>query len=211
MALAMLLIMAAVLQGDERGKGVSPPNEAKIPDSPAEPVKVVAALLNGIEFKEQRQTLIKMGERAFPAFEAILADPESDPGHVARIFVVLMAVDADRRRFLDPTVMRLADPNDDVRSRAVRLLALIGSEKEAPSVVALLSDKEWTNAIAAAKTLAAIGDRRAVAAMDVWLKASGRQADRTEDADAELREYVAKYRDELKQRLDRAEKEKPGK
>jgi HEAT repeat protein len=149
---------------------------------------------------KSRQTLVGMGRRAFPVYEAILSDPKSDPYSVERTFAILREVDADRRQFLEYAVQRLADANSDIRAAALFLLEKIGSPRDAQPVVALLSDKKSLIAEAAATVLLALGDQRTVVAMDVWLNSESHR-------DKEwLRKHVAKCRAELKQRLGKAKK-----
>jgi hypothetical protein len=143
-----------------------------------------------------------MGAKAFPVYEAILADPKSVPDSVARIFVVLEHVDADRGRFGEPAVRWLANPNWRTRFYTVRCLGKIGSSREVAPVVALLADEHPEVVVVAARTLAAIGDQRAVAALDIWLNSG---SNRNNEA---LREHVAKCRDELRRRLEK--EKKPG-
>jgi HEAT repeat protein len=160
----------------------------------------VRGLLSSEEFKNPFASLVKSGERAFPAFDAILADPMSEPAHVARVFAVLGHVKANRDRFVEPTVSRLADTDPRVRRCAVILLGQIGGPRDTPPVVALLSDKDRTVSYAAAKSLAAIGGSRDLTAIEVWLRAGNHRDD------GELLGHVAKCRDELKQRLEKEKK-----
>ena len=157
-------------------------------------------LLSGIEFKEQPPALIKMGDKAFPAYAVILADPKSKPQHISRAMGIIAIVPGDRSRFVEPAVQLLGHHDWLIRLSAAQLVGKIGNVRDVAPVVALLADEKWEVSFAAAKTLAAIGDRRTLTALDVWLN-SGKNRD-----DAELRKHVAKYRDELKQRL--AEKKK---
>ena len=87
-------------------------------------------------------------------------------------------------------------------------LAQIGSSRDCAPIVAILSDREWTNSIAAAKTLAAIGDQRSLIAIDVWLNSSSPRRHEGEKLTEMVRKNVIKYRDELKARLEK-EKAKP--
>lgn len=168
-------------------------------------VEEVREVLDRDEFKVQRSVLIKLGKKAFPAYEAILRDTKSDPIHLVCVLNVVSVVPEDRSRFVEPTVLRLADPHRGVRYNATMLLGKIGSSRDALPVVALLADQQIENVYAAANTLAAIGDYRTVTAMDVWL-VSGNRFD-----DAHLLAHVKKCRDELKARLDKEkqQKEKP--
>lgn len=141
------------------------------------------------------QYLIRMGEKVFPTYKAILSDPKSPFDEIAGVFHILRKVKADRRCFIDYAISRLADKKDAIRLSAVELLEQIGSPAEASPVVALLSDEDGSIPYSAAKTLAAIGGPNEVVAMDVWLRGvSHRERSR-------LREHVQKCRDDLQNRL----------
>jgi hypothetical protein len=189
--------MFAVTQAPDRGKGLPPETEAAIRD------------LLGAEEALDLVGLGKIGgftPAAFPVYIRILDDPDEDRYLVARTFVVLAdpLMKADRSQFLDRAIGKLSHSHPSVRHTAVKFLAQIGGAKDTAPVVALLSDKEWETAIAAAKTLAAIGDDRTLAAMNVWLRTSGTHKDRHERVEEVLRKDVTNYRDELKQRLEKA-------
>lgn len=146
--------------------------------------------------EKQIRQLVEMGEKVFPAYEAILADTKSRSHEVASVLSLLREVKADRRGFRKYAVARLADARDGVVLNAVQLLEVIGGPAEASPLVALLSDRDLTNSFAAAKALAAIGGPNEVVAMDVWLRGDSHRGDR------QLREDVQKYRDDLKKCLD---------
>jgi len=160
----------------------------------------IRPLLRGAEF-EQFNTLVAMGEKVFPAFETILADEKTDPLSIARILTVLRSMEGDRKRFVEPSVVRLADRKPTVRWSAVMLLAQIGGPSDIAPIVALLADDDPTVVFQAAVALKSIGNYRTVSAMDVWLNSGNRRDVK------QLIQHVAKCRDELKQRLDK-EKEK---
>jgi hypothetical protein len=170
------------------------------PASPPPSVKEVRQLLNVAHFKEERQVLITMGEKAFPAFKAILSDPEATTAEVGRILGTLCEVKADRGRFLNHAVRALAHKDSGARRAAVKLLEQIGTSAEASPVVALLSDGHMVAdkpiVYYAANTLAAIGGWREVVAMDAWLLGASHRDD------AHLRRHVSECRDRLKKRLD---------
>jgi HEAT repeat protein len=84
-----------------------------------------------------------------------------------------------------------------VRFRALRLLAEIGSEHDTAAVIPLLSDTDSLIRYTASETLAKIGGRRDLEAMDAWLK-NGKNP-RPKDTDYPL--HVKKCRDELEKRL----------
>ncbi|MHB1423597.1 MAG: HEAT repeat domain-containing protein [Gemmataceae bacterium] len=147
---------------------------------------------------ENTQYLLHIGEKAFPAYEAILADQKATPDEVSRVFYVLDEIEADRRCFLKHTVARLTDTHFATRLNAVILLGNIGSPAEASPVVALLSDKRVEVVSRAAWALADIGGPNEVVAMDVWLRGvSFRDS-------AGLRKFVQEHRNKLKKRLDEA-------
>jgi hypothetical protein len=144
--------------------------------------------------------LISMGEKVFPAYEAILSDPKSPPVEIAMVFLVMGYVEADRRQFLKHAMARLTSTDSASRRNAVILMKEIGgaaAEASSP-VVALLSDKEEGIVMKAAETLAAIGAPNEVVAMEVWLRGVSHRDD------ADLRTHVQKCRDELKKRLEDA-------
>jgi HEAT repeat protein len=97
----------------------------------------------------------------------------------------------------------LANPNWRTRFYTVRCLGKIGSTREVAPVVALLADEHPEVVGVAARTLAALGDQRAVAALDIWLNSGSNRNNEV------LRKLVAESRDELKQRLEK--EKKPGK
>jgi hypothetical protein len=157
----------------------------------------VVDLLRGNDFAGCAE-LVEMGEKAFPIYEAILADPKADDGDVGRVLLVIGEVKADRRRFIKYAVSRLTDAKFGVRLNAVLLLKDIGTVAEASPVVALLSDERVEIVYAAAKTLTAIGGPNELVAMDVWFQGVSRRDD------TDLRKRVQKCRDALKKRLDEA-------
>jgi HEAT repeat protein len=156
------------------------------PGAPAQPAgrdkdeqaEKIRGMLRDFEFgRHSFKPLVGMGAKAFPVYEAILADPKSDPDSVARIFVVLEHVDADRGRFGEPAVRWLISSEWEPRLSTVRCLGKIGSSQELAPVVALLAD-EHPEVVVAARTLVAIGDQRALAAMDIWLNSGSNAATR---------------------------------
>lgn len=185
-----------------------PPGESPRPADRAEadptPERIRYMLRDVEPNSKSRQTLVGMGRRAFPVYEAILSDPKSDPYTVERTFAILREVDADRSQFRDYAVQRLADPNWDLRTAALFLLEKIGGPRETPPIVAILSDKKPGVARGAATVLLAIGDERTVVAMDVWLNSDMRRDDPR--GDEWVRKHVAECRDKLKQRLEKEKK-----
>jgi HEAT repeat protein len=159
-------------------------------------VQVVRRLLGRFDFRDELLQLLKLGESAFPAYEALLADPTEHPVRIVNIFVVLRDIKGDRSRFLEHAVRRLVDGDEGVRWHAVKLVAEIGSIAEASPLIALLSDKDITVRYAAAQTLVAIGGSREVIAMDAWLLGDSHRAD------FKYRQRVKECRDQLQKRLD---------
>ena len=182
----LVLTSLAALSLEGEAISIQPPTKQKVVD-----------LLRGNDFAGCSE-LVEMGEKAFPIYEAILADPKADDGDVGRLLLVIGEVKADRRRFIKYAVSRLTDAKFGVRLNAVLLLEDIGTVAEASPVVALLSDERVEIVYAAAKTLAAIGGPNEVVAMDVWLHVVSRRDD------TNLRKRVQKCRDALKKRLDKA-------
>jgi hypothetical protein len=148
-----------------------------------------------------KAALIKLGDRLFPAYERLLTDKTKNAEEIEGILHILRHVKTDRSQFVEHAVVLLASPISSTRRLSLHLLALIGREREASPVVALLSD-EYVN-YSAATALAAIGGSRELVAFDIWLMTSPHRKDE------DLRQHVAKCRDELKQRLEK--EKKPGK
>lgn len=155
---------------------------------------------NSPEFGAYRVAL-EEGERAFPAYEVILADEKSNPILVQRICQFLAMQKADRTRFLPLLRKRLMDPFDYVRLWAIPVIGQIGTKDDLPILVAFLSSEHNGTVKMAASAVASIGGDAAMNALDIWLLCGG---DRN---DADLRKTVTIYRDELKGRLDKQKSE----
>lgn len=146
---------------------------------------------------------------AIPLYARILTDPEEDRLVVAGVLLVLRhpEMKGDRGPVVDPCVARLADPHVGVRLFAAELLGVIGAPRDLAPVAVLLSDKDSLVLFAAARALAAAGDRRALAAMDVWLAVAPPHATGPSTPE-KVRKNVTEQRDKLKVRLDKEEQER---
>lgn len=212
----LLLVCLTMIACDSRAtvkehpldvKNVKPPLDVKDAED-VRSVLRVKCLVAGVKderLEKQREYLIRMGEKAFPAYEAILSDPKSESVEVCGVFGLIYHVKGDRRRFREYALARFTDSDYGVRRTAVWILGSIGSQAEASPVVALLSDDHTIVAYAAATTLAAIGGPNEVVAMDLWLRGVSYRDD------AQLRQHVEKCRDDLKKRLDENRVKAPSK
>jgi|GEM_PF-5073635 len=153
--------------------------------------------------QEERKLLIRLGERALSAYHRILEAPDATSEDRVAVFAFLLQINVDRKSFLEPAIAGLEHPKGRVREAAVRLLAKIGASQDTQPIVALLFDKEWTVAVSAAEVLSELGDRRTLAAMNVWLNSSSGRNSEHEKLQAVLRKQVIKNRDELKTRLEK--------
>jgi hypothetical protein len=81
----------------------------------------------GDDTRRWYQSLFSLGERAFPAYEAILADPQSTPRDVVWVCVFLHECNLDRRRFAPAVVRRLSDPEALVPAAGVVHDVMAGS------------------------------------------------------------------------------------
>lgn len=147
----------------------------------------------------ERGKLLKLGVRAFPIYDSLLADPKLEDLHASRIFAVLCDVKGDRTRYLVSAQLALRNPNWHVRSAAVRFLAHIASPRDTSPIVAVLFDNNDVVAHAAATTLAAIGGPNDLIAMDVYLRSTAVQG-----AHPAFLAEITKQRDRLRERLARA-------
>jgi HEAT repeats len=169
------------------------------PDAAAIHYKVISLMSHGDKHSQDDiDTLVALGDRAFPAYEEILSDPERRYGSMlfARTCILISKVKADRRRFVPILVGRLTDANIGIRHSAVDVLGDIGDERDAGTLLPLLSDDSMTVRSFAAKSLAKIGGKRELEGMNAWLK----DGKHPEDGNYSLN-IVKKCRDELEQRL----------
>ena len=162
----IMFLCLAILNGAPQTSIQQPP-----PPSGVE-VELVRRFLGGrFELGDDRvEQLVQRGSKEFPVYSAILADPKSKSQHVCVVMQVIGGVHRDRSQFIEPAIQRLGDEDYGVRCAALILLREIGSAKDTPPIIVLLSDEHLPVVHAAARTLAAIGDKRTVSAMDVWLK-----------------------------------------
>lgn len=193
--LIIISAMVAVLLMSHRAlaQPLGPPGSVvetpkKLVGPPDPKVEKVRALLFDFTEKWQfprqqallRKQLLEMGETAFPAFEVILSDPESDPISMCGLFEILVSMKTGRSRFLEPTLSRLADENAGVRRSAVMLLQFIGSDRDTSPVIALLTDAENMVRGSAAQTLIALGSKRELVSLDILLKSPAVQKESKE-------------------------------
>ena len=168
--------------------------------------RVKELLIQDIFDTEPREELVRLGEKLFPTYHRLLNAPNAAWWHHAGVFDLVARSKGDRSAFLEPAVAGLGHKHVTGRRAALRLLAEIGTTKETPPILALLSDKEWTLCIAAAEALTEMGDQRTLAALNVWLNSS---AERTDKSHTEVLKHITKARDDLKARLEKAKP--PGK
>ncbi|MBX9627117.1 MAG: HEAT repeat domain-containing protein [Gemmataceae bacterium] len=120
--------------------------------------------------------LLVMGPRAFPALERIITDPETKPLAAANALAVAGAIPGGRGRFLDLAVACLAHEDGGVRWSAVEFVGRHGGEADLVPVVPLLDDDDLVVRVSAAKALEDAGGRRALVAMDGWLRTADRNS-----------------------------------
>ena len=126
--------------------------------------------------EEAEAAVVALGDRAFPAYEAILADPKSDGRLVRRTFHFIAQVQADRRRFI-PLVVRHLAPNTEVNPRIVESVIVnqIVYRSAVPEPATFLrmasdcgeriADENYVTRHYAAKLLGEIGDEREAATL----------------------------------------------
>lgn len=149
----------------------------------------------------ERSKLVGLGARAFPVYDALLADPKVEDQFALRIFGVLCEIKGDRSRYILPAQQALRNPNWHVRLAAVRLLGQIASPKDTSPIVALMFDNHDLVAYNAASALASVGGPGDLIAMDAYLRSSAVRGWHP----AYLAE-ISKQRDRLRDRLAAADK-----
>lgn len=195
----------AVVDPDEIDFGIPVPTE-EIPGA-----EVIRNLVLGAQpvgcgyppyFIEYERVLLKLGARAFRGYEVILADPKSEYREVYQVCRMVIAVQADRRRFVPLALARLATPqtvcsfnsrtqqmwshisleqraerlayyNEWVRTELVAMLGAIGDEREAPAVARHLTDGERRVRTTAATALVKLGTHAELDLFNARLKPGG--------------------------------------
>jgi hypothetical protein len=126
--------------------------------------------------EEAEAAVVALGDRAFPAYEAILADPKSDDRLIRSTFRFIARVDADRRRFVPLVVRRLA-PNTVVNPQIVQSVIVnqIVYRSAVPEPATFLqiasacgeriADENYVTRYHAARLLGEIGDEREAATL----------------------------------------------
>lgn len=171
-----------------------------------------------------QEELLQLGERAFPIYEAILADPKSDDRQVFLTCKAIERVRVDRRQFIPLAVKRLTAEDamyvpeeghqrHDVKVRlarrvydllnerawarctVIRLISEIGDEREATVIAPFLTNGADSVRYAAARAVMIIGTHRELDALNACLKEV--EPRRTAD---ELK-HVTECRDALAKRL----------
>ena len=148
--------------------------------------------MGSIEFPQEYQAQILSHPDTQDALEILLRDPRCRPAFVSRALFLISRMPAPPNRYRRPTLYRLTDTNDVVRSRALQLLVQIGSPTDIVAIIPLLSDEGPSSRYGSAKTLSAIGDHRTVAVFDVWLAGISWEAYGTL-----YRKHVVEHRDLL--------------
>jgi hypothetical protein len=140
--------------------------------------------------------LLSYGAAAFPAYEAVLSDPKSNPREVAGVLCLLLHHPEPKGQFLPLAAPFLAHQDRGVRRSAALLVREIGTPAEGSTLVALLSDNDTFVAHLAAQALAKVGGPGEVFAMDAWL-----QTGTAHRGDTAIQDRVRTCRDELDARL----------
>lgn len=169
-----------------------------------------------------QEKLLQHGEKAFPVYEAILADPDTDKRMVSLTCAAIERIKVDRRRFVPLLVKRITaadamyvpewqfraqvDSREEqarhrnrqeshTRDELANLLVEIGDERDAAALAPYLLHQSESLRRVAARVLCAFGNHSHLDAMNLLLKHGlhGPGAD-------ELRDLVL-CRDQLAKRL----------
>lgn len=174
------------------GWPVAGPTEA----APATEDEVYRLLIPRPRKAGEPHPLLLLGDRAFPALEKIITDPTTKPIAVANALSVVKSIPGDRGRFVDLAAERLAHPEVDIRWAAVGVVGRLGGDADLAPVVPLLDDDDLTVRALAAEALESAGGKRALVAMDGWLRVAARNSYPPDDI-----ARVRKHRDALAARL----------
>ena len=144
------------------------------------------------ELSANELKVLRWGARAFPAYQAILADPASDVFDVVGVCIAIHSVKVDRRQFVHLLIRRVTDPDalvhpgayregfeidvrtaiscrNHVRRSAIELLGEIGSEAETKHIREFLWHEDAGVQYAVLSTLGGIGCKHDLDAVNAWL------------------------------------------
>lgn len=144
--------------------------------------------------------LYEPAEEVLKVYAEILNDDASDDHLKNHAMCFVSEIKHDRKPFIEIAVRELSSLNSSLRHQSVVLLMQIGSEPDTLPIVPLLSDTDSMVRQRAGECLVAIGGRRTVAAMDVWMRVNAA------NDDIHHRQFVLRCRDELNGKLDKQTK-----
>lgn len=170
------------------------------PDLDVKRLAYIAAVFQAVESKREWAELEDEGQKVLPYVAYLGSNPGSDRVlERALIFARTRLSKLDRKPFLEPTLEHLKHHDWGVRAEALMLLEQIGSKEDCVPVAVLLYAEDKHNRIGAAYTLAKLGGKRELLALDLWLADKTRQKDEAFDE-------VKKSRDELRTKVEDEEK-----
>ena len=142
-------------------------------------------------------------DELLPAFYAILTDPGMDAEKVSGVFYALANTDARGEQWVQLAVLKLTDPDYQVRDGALYYIGLFATERDVAPVLALLSDPKRFVRFAAVQTLAKLGGKHELGELDLWLEKGT-----THRKDGDYMRHVKECRDSIEKRLNEAPKDK---
>jgi HEAT repeat protein len=117
-------------------------------------------------FNQAIELLASAGEPVLPEVRKALRDPRLYVRCHARAVIEKMRFPGDRRALGDDLASGLAMPDALDRRSAARVLGALGDATRAPALRGLLDDADWDVVSAAAQSLAELGDRASVPAIE---------------------------------------------
>jgi len=163
-------------------------------------------LLEGCEFKEDRDKLIAAAPLALNDFEEIINDPKSSSMHFSGLYSVITDAKVDRKRFLKPALRDLNHADATVRRVAAAFVGNVGGGPEftAPLLMLTLHDSDADVTNAARRALGQVGDASTVVALEHLIRFDSGKPNKLDRAKA-----FGDTRDEIKARLAAAAKAAP--
>lgn len=119
-----------------------------------------------------KHRLVAAGDRAFPVYDELLADPRTSVSSRCRILEVITVVKGDRSRYVPAALAALTHDSSILRICALGTLSKIGSAKDTAPIVAALFDNDSAVINRASIALSAIGGPNDLLAMDSFLRAA---------------------------------------
>lgn len=111
------------------------------------------------------------GDAVLPVVEELLAAPGNlSTLEISKLLAIIRRVNSPYPPLRPHVLPYLLSAEDNIRWRAVMALTVIGAKEDAPALVALLWDPDFSVRAMAVRALGALGEESALLALEIWQK-----------------------------------------